>query len=181
MYDRILIAYDGSADGHAALSEGAEIALIGKADVTILAVIDVNVDVAAAEAYASGTASQEQFEETRALLDEEIVRLRQLGVAGTAAVAFGRPAEQIAEKAREIDGRPGGYWASDPWAMVALGKRAGGRQPAEAPAVQPAYRPAETVRQRPGRPAPRFPRRRDFAYHMECSCGRLASSPHHFL
>lgn len=98
----MLIAYDGSADGHAALTEAADIAVLSKAEVTLLAVIDVNVDEAAAEAYASGTAITNQFEQTKAVLDQEMVRLRQRGITGSTVVAYGRPAEQIADKAREI-------------------------------------------------------------------------------
>ena len=118
MYKNILVAYDGSADGRAALAEGAEIALANKAKITIIAVIDVNVDVGAAEAYASGTASEEQLDETKALLDEEVTRLRGFGLAAAAVVDYGRPAEQIAEKARDIGAdlvvighRTHGLWA----------------------------------------------------------------------
>lgn len=118
MYKKILIAYDGSADGRAALAEGVEMALASKAEVAIVAVIDTNVDAGAAEAYASGTADEEQFAETKALLDEEATRLRKFGLTATAVVDYGRPAEQIAEKAREIGAdlvvighRAHGLWA----------------------------------------------------------------------
>ena len=126
MYKNILIAYDGSADGRAALAEGMEIALSSKAVVTLVAVIDINVDVAAAEAYASGTAGEEQLAETKSLLDEEAARLRQFGLTATAIVDYCRPADEIAEKAREIGAdlvvighRTHGLWAR--WANEPVG------------------------------------------------------------
>jgi nucleotide-binding universal stress UspA family protein len=126
VYKNILIAYDGSADGRAALAEGVELALACKAQVAIVAVIDINLDVAAAEAYASGTADEAQLAETKTLLEAEVARLRQFGLAATAVVDYGRPADQIAEKARELGAdlvvighRAHGLWAR--WANEPVG------------------------------------------------------------
>jgi nucleotide-binding universal stress UspA family protein len=102
LYGKILIAFDGLDDSRAALNKGAELAALYKAEVVLVSVLDTGIDVAAAEAYASGSADEEQFESSRSLLDEEVIRLRQRGLAVTAIVAHGNPPEQIAEKAREV-------------------------------------------------------------------------------
>lgn len=102
VYRKVLIAFDGSEDSHAALNAGADLAALCKAEVVLLAVIDAGIDVAAAEAYASGSATDEQYEETRSLLDQAMEGLRPRGLTGTTLMAFGHPAEQITEKAREL-------------------------------------------------------------------------------
>jgi nucleotide-binding universal stress UspA family protein len=102
LYRKVLIAFDGSEDSRAALNAGTDLAALGKAEVVLLAVLDTGIDVAAAEAYASGTAEDEQVAETRALLDQEMERLRQRGIAGTTVMAFGHPPDQIIGKAREL-------------------------------------------------------------------------------
>ena len=102
MYRKVLIAFDGSEDSSAALDKGVELAALYTAEVVLVAVLDTGIDVAAAEAYASGSADQEQVESSRSLLDRETMRLRQRGLAVTAIVTYGNPPEQIAEKAREV-------------------------------------------------------------------------------
>ena len=102
MYRKVLIAFDGSDDSRAALNAGAELAALSKAEVVLVAVLDTGIDVAAAEAYASGSADREQLEESTALLDQELIQLQQRGLTGTAMVANGHPPTQIIEKAREV-------------------------------------------------------------------------------
>ncbi len=126
MYKKILLAYDGSRDGRAALIEGAELAEVCAAEVVLFAVIDVGVDVAAAEAYASGEASDEQVAQTRDILDEGLLRLRERGLVATATLTFGSPAEQIAGKARDMSAdlvvighRQHGLWSS--WVRQPVG------------------------------------------------------------
>ena len=63
MYRKVLIAFDGSEDSRIALNEGAELAALCGAEVVLVAVIDTGIEVAAAEAYASGTADQEELDE----------------------------------------------------------------------------------------------------------------------
>jgi nucleotide-binding universal stress UspA family protein len=118
LYRKVLIAFDGSDDSRFALNEGAELATLYKAEVVLVSVIGEGSDFAAAEAYASGSADQEQLDETRAMLAEEVARLGERGLAGTAAVAFGHPAEALAAQAREsgadlvvIGHRTHGLWS----------------------------------------------------------------------
>jgi nucleotide-binding universal stress UspA family protein len=102
LYKKFLLAYDGSHDGRAALMEGAELAEACKAEVVLLAVVEVGSDVGAAEAYASGEPSDREARQIREVLDEGLLRLGERGLAATATVAFGSPAEHIAAKAQEI-------------------------------------------------------------------------------
>ena len=98
----MLIAFDGSDDSRVALDDGVELAALCKAEVVLVAVLETGIDVAAAEAYASGMADEDQFEESRSLLDQEVIRLRRRGLTGTTIVTNGHPPEQIIETAREV-------------------------------------------------------------------------------
>ncbi len=118
MYRKVLIAFDGSEDSRVALKEGADLAALCKAEVVLLSVLDTGLDVAASEAYASGSADDEQVAEARSLLEQEMGRLSRNGIAGTTALGFGHPPEQIIEKAREtgadlvvIGHRTHGLWS----------------------------------------------------------------------
>ena len=102
LYRKVLIAFDGSDDSRAALDEGADLALLCKAEVVLISVLEAGIDVAAAEAYASGSADEEQFDESRSLLEQEVAGLRQRGLTATTLVAHGQPPDQIMEKAREV-------------------------------------------------------------------------------
>ena len=102
MYRKVLIAFDGSDDSRVALNEGADLAALCGAEVVLVAVIDTGIDVAAAEAYASGTADQEELDESRSILEQEMPGLAERGLKGTAIVAHGHPPEQIMQKAREV-------------------------------------------------------------------------------
>lgn len=102
VYRKILIAFDGSEDSRTGLDAGVEIATLFGAEVVLISVIETGIEVAAAEAYASGLADEEQFEEAKAILDEEVARLKQRGLTATAVIASGYPPEQINEQAREV-------------------------------------------------------------------------------
>jgi nucleotide-binding universal stress UspA family protein len=102
VYRKVLIAFDGSEDSRAALNQGADLAALSKADVVLLSVLDTGLDVAAAEAYASGSADDDQIAAIGTLLEQERVRLQERGIAVSAKVAFGHPPEQILEQAREL-------------------------------------------------------------------------------
>ncbi len=118
MYRKILIAFDGTEDSRVALNRGAELAALCGAEVVLLAVIETGIEVAAAEAYASGTADQEEIEDSRSILEQEMSRLAERGLTGTTLVAHGHPPDQIMEKAREagadlvvIGHRTHGLWS----------------------------------------------------------------------
>ncbi len=102
MYRKVLIAFDGTEDSHVALNQGAELAALCGAEVVLVAVIDTGIDVAAAEAYASGTADQEEIDDSRSILEQEMSRLTERGLTCTTIIAHGHPPDQIMDKAREL-------------------------------------------------------------------------------
>ncbi len=118
MYKKLLLAYDGSADGRVALIEGAELAQLCDAEVTLLAVVDSGTETAIAEGYAGSACSEEQVEQFKDVLNEGLIRLRRRGLTATGQLAFGSPAKQISEVASEVGAdlvvighRPHGLWA----------------------------------------------------------------------
>ncbi len=101
MYRRILLAYDGSVEGRLALREGARLAQICKAEVFLLAVIDLSSGMSMGEATVPGLvlAQQEAFEE---VLAEGVRRLTAMGFVPKAKLGLGDPVEEIAAVSREI-------------------------------------------------------------------------------
>lgn len=101
MYRKILLAYDGSAEGRRALREGASLALRCNAEVFLLAVIDNSVSLGTADgAYAQIIG--EEKEAYQAVLDEGVQRLRALGFSPESRLGWGRPGEVIVAVAREV-------------------------------------------------------------------------------
>lgn len=102
MYRRILLAYDGSREGQAALRQGAELGLLCRAGVHLLAVVDLPAGVILAEATAPSDHPENERSHLQGLLEEGARRLREKGLTATTSVAFGTPAVEISRVAREI-------------------------------------------------------------------------------
>jgi nucleotide-binding universal stress UspA family protein len=101
MYDRILLAYDGSLEGRAALREGAVIALRFRAHVTLLSVIAPSVGMEVAEGAHPGPAARREAH-YRSILAEGVARIRALNLPVSAEMVFGDPAKEISACARRI-------------------------------------------------------------------------------
>lgn len=102
MYSRILLAYDGSSDGRRALDQTAELASTAGAEVVLLAVVDVGVDVAVAEGVSVGSSIETQLAQVQQMLVEGAARLTALGIRAAMRTETGQPGERIAAVAREI-------------------------------------------------------------------------------
>ena len=102
MYERILLAYDGSLEGAIALREGALLARRCCATVVLLSVIDESSGMLMAEA-AYGGAVAHQIDTYKAVLERGVARLKQLGLNPTAKLVQGEPAPAIAAVARKIN------------------------------------------------------------------------------
>ena len=91
MYERVLLAYDGSREARTALREGALLARRFSSKVFLLCVVAENAGgiVLARDTY-------------RELFDEAMERLRQFGFAPEGRFVAGEPAAQIAAYVREI-------------------------------------------------------------------------------
>ncbi len=118
MYSKILLAYDGSRDGGAALAEAEELAVLSGAEVILFAVVDIGPEVALAEGAAVGGDTDEQLRQTREVLAEGAEQLRKRGIRTTTDLAAGHPGERIAAAARNagadlivLGHREHGWWA----------------------------------------------------------------------
>jgi nucleotide-binding universal stress UspA family protein len=100
MYKKVLLAYDGSIEGRRALREGAKLAQFCRAEVFLLAVVEIN-SVASLE---GGLAIpiDEQIANYKAILAEGVERLKALGFSPTARLGMGAAGQEIAEVAEEI-------------------------------------------------------------------------------
>lgn len=98
MYQRVLLAYDGSAEGRKALREGALLAKRCGAKMFLLSVIAENTGVGIAEGAV--TSQQDAYQK---VFDEAVARVRALGYDCEAKLVWGEPAQQIGAYARQIN------------------------------------------------------------------------------
>lgn len=100
MYDRIVLAYDGSVEGRAALREGALLARRCGAQVFLLAVAG-GAGVQMAEASHAGAVHRHEAQ-FKAIFDEGMTRLNRLGFTPQGRLVTGDPPEEIRAYAREV-------------------------------------------------------------------------------
>jgi len=100
MYQNILLAYDGSANGREALAQVRNLASASGATVRLLAIIDPSEGILVVEGMAS-VFDNRRFA-TQSLLDAGVKRLQGAGCTATNEVKYGNPAEQIVLSAREM-------------------------------------------------------------------------------
>ncbi len=101
MYQRILLAYDGSREGLIALREGALLARRCEAKVFLLSVLPETGGTRMAENVYGGAVAQ-QVDTYRALLARGVEALRGMGFDPVARLAIGDPSPQIGAFAREV-------------------------------------------------------------------------------
>jgi nucleotide-binding universal stress UspA family protein len=101
MYRRIVLAYDGTREGRAALREGALLARRCGAEVHLLSVVPNDQGVQFAESVHGGPIDR-LHDTYKAILTEGLDRLKALGFTPKARLVIGDPAEQIGAFAREI-------------------------------------------------------------------------------
>lgn len=102
MYQRILLAYDGSPTGAKALVECGLLARSCSAEVVLLAVVPVTSSTRMAEAVYCGVAGQ-QIDEYKALLEKAQERLKRLCLDVKARLIVGEPIPVIAGVAQEMN------------------------------------------------------------------------------
>jgi nucleotide-binding universal stress UspA family protein len=101
MYQKILLAYDGSPDGREALAQASNLASASGATVRLLAIIDPSESMLAVEGMAFVPDNQRFV--TQSVLDAGVKRLQGVGCTATNDVKYGNPAEQIVLSAREMN------------------------------------------------------------------------------
>jgi nucleotide-binding universal stress UspA family protein len=101
MYERVLLAYDGSREGRTALREGALTARRFGAQVFLLCIVAETPGVRVGEAAYAGVLARAQ--DTYAVLfDEAMARLKALGFRPEGKVVTGEPAVEIAGYANAV-------------------------------------------------------------------------------
>ena len=100
MYRKVLLAYDGSIEGRRALREGAKLAQLCRAEVFLLAVVELP-SIAIPDAGLI-VPTDEQTATYEAILAEGVERLKALGFSPTSRLETGDAGQKIAEFAEEI-------------------------------------------------------------------------------
>ena len=100
MYRKVLLAYDGSIDGRRALREGAKLAQLCRAEVFLLAVVELSSIVIPDAGLA--VPMDEQTAKYEAILAEGVERLKALGFSPTSRLETGDAGQKVAEFAEEI-------------------------------------------------------------------------------
>ena len=100
MYKKVLLAYDGSIEGRRALREGAKLAQLCRADVFLLAVVQLS-SIMVTEGLTIPI--DEQTASYKAILAEGVERLKALGFSPTSRLETGDAGQKISEVAEEID------------------------------------------------------------------------------
>jgi membrane fusion protein, multidrug efflux system len=101
VYQRILLAYDGSIEGRTALREGALLARRYGAQVFVLSVIRDAAGTKLGEGVGGGGVAQQQGEYER-VLQEGMARLAALGFQASGKLAIGEPAREIGAYAEQV-------------------------------------------------------------------------------
>ena len=101
MYQKILLAFDGSPDGREALVQAENLASACGATVHLLAIIDPSESMLIVEAM-SFIPDNQRFV-IQAVLDEAVRRLRGTRCTATCELKYGKPAEQIVLSAAEAE------------------------------------------------------------------------------
>ena len=101
MYQRILLAFDGSESGRKALLECGDVANLMHAQIKLLAVIPLISPVYVGEGFIPVDPIDDNKEQYHAVLDEGIRTLQQRGFTCDGQLNFGEPADEIARVAKE--------------------------------------------------------------------------------
>lgn len=101
MYRRVLLCYDGSAEGRKALREGAELARAMGSEAHLLAICRSLIGSSVPEGVTPELVNCEE-NTARALLSEGVQRLNELGIRAQGSLVFGDPLVHIPQYAAHI-------------------------------------------------------------------------------
>ena len=103
MFSNVLLCYDGSSAGRAALRQGAELAILVGARVHVLSIISSELPDPAVLAGAAGHVCMIDREgDSRRLLDESIAWLQSRGLTATGYLTQGHTIEQIVAHSKQL-------------------------------------------------------------------------------
>jgi nucleotide-binding universal stress UspA family protein len=101
-YRKILLAYNGSAEGKHALLECAELANFLHAETHLLAVASMPPSLFLTEGFVPEELLEEEKKRTQQVLDEGIATLKERGFAAAGHLAVGEPVEEICRRAKDL-------------------------------------------------------------------------------
>jgi nucleotide-binding universal stress UspA family protein len=101
MYRKVLLCYDGTAEGRRALLQGADVVVCMKSEAYLLAIVRSLVASAIPEGVTPQLAESED-ERAEALLQEGVKWLRERGVAAKGSLEYGSAVDCIAATAKKI-------------------------------------------------------------------------------
>ena len=101
-YRKILLAYNGSAEGKRALFEAADLAAFLSAETHLLAVASMPPSLFLTEGFVPEELLEEEKKRTQTVLDEGIQTLTQKGFKATGHLAVGEPVEEICRLAKDL-------------------------------------------------------------------------------
>ena len=101
MFRKVLLCYDGTAEGRRALRQGADVVLCMKSEAYLLAICQNAVASAIPEGV-NPMLCEGEDRRAQALLDEGVQWLRERGVTAHGAVEFGSAVDRIAETAQQV-------------------------------------------------------------------------------
>ena len=102
MYQKILLAYNGSAEGNRALIECVELANFLQAETHLLAVASMPPSLYLTEGFVPEELLEEEKKRTQQVLDEGIRSLKEKGFTATGHLSVGEPVEEICRLAKEL-------------------------------------------------------------------------------
>jgi nucleotide-binding universal stress UspA family protein len=103
MFKRILMAYNGTLEGRAALFACAEVATFAKAETHLLAVATMPSSMFLTEGFLPEELIEEEKQRMQEVLDEGLAALTQSGFTVTGHLAVGEPVEEICRVASEVE------------------------------------------------------------------------------
>jgi nucleotide-binding universal stress UspA family protein len=102
MFKRILMAYNGTREGHAALFACRELATFAKSETHLLAVATMPSSMFLTEGFLPEELIEEEKKRMQEVLDEGLASLKECGFAVTGHLAVGEPVEEICRIAAEL-------------------------------------------------------------------------------
>ena len=102
MFNKILLAYNGSREGKSALLACAEIASFAHSETHLLAVAGMPSSMFLTEGFLPEELLEEEKKRAQEILNEGIAQLKQKGYTVTGHLAVGEPVEEICRLASEL-------------------------------------------------------------------------------
>jgi nucleotide-binding universal stress UspA family protein len=102
MFNKILLAYNGSREGKSALLACAEIASFAHSETHLLAVAGMPSSMFLTEGFLPEELLEEEKKRAQEILNEGIAQLKQKGFTVTGHLAVGEPVEEICRLASEL-------------------------------------------------------------------------------